>query len=392
MSLLTLPALFSRVLNSTKKLTELPTMEEETQDLVAECLGDLRNLHSRIISLSMFSPNETLEDISTRDLVYLTVPYIFAEVQGRTKTTVRVDRMNSLVQTEKYIQNFAGLLERYEIVPEDERTLFDRKTANVADYSRRRELKINRYKKGKELKARIETIRKRRRQISSSEDAPTDFDLIASLLPADSNKPSEVNEEADSETEEILRETTLLLLRLLYAHASSQLESIEQELDLLRNAPPSPIMGPDDDDKRLQKRKEEENEWKLDIPTPGGPDGKGPLLDPSGKPLRPFTILPSDAADRARLQAQVFGPGHRLPSMTIDEYLEIEQQRGNIITGGGAASQAAPTSSEQLAIDSEMDGTLEGHMKEEMKRQKDENWARFTDENPKGAGNTMNRG
>lgn len=92
-----------------------------------------------------------------------------------------------------------------------------------------------------------------------------------------------MDEEADSETEEILRETTLLLLRLLYAHASSQLESIEQELDLLRNAPPSPIMGPDDDDKRLQKRKEEENEWKLDIPTPGGPDGKGPLLDPSGK-------------------------------------------------------------------------------------------------------------
>ena len=56
------------------------------------------------------------------------------------------------------------------------------------------------------------------------------------------------------------------------------------------------------------------------------------------------------------------------------------------------ASQAAPTSSEQLAIDAEMDGTLEGEFKEEMKRQKDESWARFTDENPRGAGNTMNRG
>jgi len=56
------------------------------------------------------------------------------------------------------------------------------------------------------------------------------------------------------------------------------------------------------------------------------------------------------------------------------------------------ASQAAPTSSEQLAIDAEMDGTLEGEMKEEMKRQKDEKWARYTDENPRGAGNTMNRG
>ena len=56
------------------------------------------------------------------------------------------------------------------------------------------------------------------------------------------------------------------------------------------------------------------------------------------------------------------------------------------------ASQAAPTSSEQLAIDAEMDGTFEGEFKEEMKRQKDESWARYTDENPRGAGNTMNRG
>jgi len=39
-----------------------------------------------------------------------------------------------------------------------------------------------------------------------------------------------------------------------------------------------------------------------------------------------------------------------------------------------------------------MDGTFEGELKEEMKRQKDEKWARYTDENPRGAGNTMNRG
>jgi immunoglobulin-binding protein 1 len=39
-----------------------------------------------------------------------------------------------------------------------------------------------------------------------------------------------------------------------------------------------------------------------------------------------------------------------------------------------------------------MDGTREGEEKAETKRVKDENWARFTDENPKGAGNTMNRG
>jgi len=78
--------------------------------------------------------------------------------------------------------------------------------------------------------------------------------------------------------------------------------------------------------------------------------------------------------------------------MSIDEYLEVERQRGNIITGGGAASYAAPTSSEKLAIDSEMDGTADGEKRAEEKRMKDESWASYVDEHPRGAGNTMNRG
>ena len=87
----------------------------------------------------------------------------------------------------------------------------------------------------------------------------------------------------DSETDDILRGTVLLLLRLLYVHASTQLQSMEQELELLRKAPPSPKIGPEGVDERDKKRKVEDDQWRLDIPVPGGPDGKGPLLDPTGK-------------------------------------------------------------------------------------------------------------
>ena len=53
--------------------------------------------------------------------------------------------------------------------------------------------------------------------------------------------------------------------------------------------------------------------------------------------MRPFTILPSTTqlSDRERLRGEVFRNGHRLPTMTIDEYLDEEKRRGNIITGGG---------------------------------------------------------
>lgn len=131
------------------------------------------------------------------------------------------------------------------------------------------------------------------------------------------------------------------------------------------------------------------------------------------QPLRPFTILPgSSSSTRSRMQAEVFRPDHRLPTMTMDEYLEEESRRGNIITGGGSVqhpqtkiqlkkceciccrpqSQSAPTRSEQLALDSEMDGTIESELKAEEKRQEEEHWARYIDLHPKGEGNTMNRG
>lgn len=127
-------------------------------------------------------------------------------------------------------------------------------------------------------------IRKERGQTLTSEDTSTDFDLISSLLPSPSSTENE-GEELDSEVDQILRETILLLLRLLYAQSNAQLQSMKQELELLRNAPPSPIHSPprDIEDPRDKQRKEDEEMWKLDIPVPGGPDGKGPLLDPTGK-------------------------------------------------------------------------------------------------------------
>jgi hypothetical protein len=78
--------------------------------------------------------------------------------------------------------------------------------------------------------------------------------------------------------------------------------------------------------------------------------------------------------------------------MSIDEYLEVERERGNILTGGGPQSEEQLTSSEQLALDSEMDGSAFAQARAEEKRQKDEQWAIFTELNPRGSGNTMNRG
>ncbi|KAI0636606.1 serine/threonine protein phosphatase PP2A-associated protein [Trametes polyzona] len=386
-----LSALFRRALTTAAKAYNLPTIDDETQELVKSALADLRQCSVRISKLSLFSPNEQLVDIPTRDLVYLLVPYVLSEVQSRVRATEREDRLDLVQGVKRHLEAYIHYLEQYEVVSEEDKELYGRPASSVTDPAKRRELKIKQYKREKDIKARIEVARKRTNQ--GATEPNSNLELIASILPDPSKTTSDSNEEPDADTEEVLREAIILLLRYIYAEAQTQLERTNEELELLRHAPPEPPQRPPVNDPRVAKRQAEDDMWKLDAPlNKGGPDGKGPLLDPQGKPLRPFVLLGSNAADRSRLQSQVFQADHRLPTMSIEEYLQIEQERGNIITGGGPASENKPTSKEQLAIDAEQDGTLFGEEKAEEKRQKDESWAQFTDANPRGAGNTMNRG
>jgi immunoglobulin-binding protein 1 len=102
----------------------------------------------------------------------------------------------------------------------------------------------------------------------------------------------------------------------------------------------------------------------------------GPILSKDGKPLKPFTLLDS----RQRLRDGVFRPDHSLPTMTIDEYLEEEKRRGGMIEGGG----------EQSGRPAEPDE--ENYEKADIETMKAREWDEFTEANPKGSGNTLNRG
>lgn len=166
-------------------------------------------------------------------------------------------------------------LEAYDIVPETERVLYGQQPSSIRDAAKRREVKIRQYKAEKDLRTRIEVIRGRRRQLVSEDRSFSDFDLVASLL-----LPSEDDAE-DSETENVLREATLLLLRLFYAHACAQLECVDQEIQLLRNAPPPPPLPKPPADRRRDTIKDQEDMWKVDA-APELPN-RGSLLDSHGK-------------------------------------------------------------------------------------------------------------
>jgi hypothetical protein len=102
----------------------------------------------------------------------------------------------------------------------------------------------------------------------------------------------------------------------------------------------------------------------------------GPILSKEGKPLKPFTLLNS----RQTVRDGVFRSGHNLPTMTIDEYLEEEKRRGGIIDGGGENSGNTPEINE------------DDHAELDQETMKAREWDEFKEENPRGSGNTLNRG
>ncbi|KAF8599070.1 hypothetical protein BDV93DRAFT_477909 [Ceratobasidium sp. AG-I] len=386
---ISLSARYSRALSAASSLSNYSALSDEYKSISSGALTDLKLVSTAINDLQLFSKNETLEDISTRQLVFLSVPYATGELLLSLPAPDPTLRQDVLVQAESELQKFISYVVDYGVVDEAVIQGINKSAQMMNNPAMRREVKIQQYQAEKQLKSQIQALRSR--SLSASVDEPSNnYDALRMLLPTPSQKTGTVNQDEDDDLDlddETTRELSILLLRLLFTQAHTSLLTLSQELQLLRSLPSNPTSTSEPASAPPQ-----DNTWRLDQPR-GGPDGRGPLMDPQGKPLRPFTIMPSrQMVDRTRLQQEVFRPDHRLPTMTIDEYLAEEERRGNIITGGGKASQEAPTSSEQLTVDSEQDGTVFGDEKTEEKRIKDEEWAAYTDANPKGMGNTMNRG
>ena len=184
--------------------------------------------------------------------------------------------------------------------------------------------------------------------------------------------------EPDDDT---LREIYLTEIDLSTHHTFHALDIIAQELKILAIMPPTPPPVPAEGEKDYRERnglRKDEYSDRLDASLSGlYRSGKaGPILSKEGKPLQPFTLLDS----RQRLQDGVFRPDHSLPTMTIDEYLKEEKKRGGMIDGGGEQSgRSADVDEDDMArADAE---TL-----------KSREWDEFTEANPRGSGNTINRG
>ena len=189
------------------------------------------------------------------------------------------------------------------------------------------------------------------------------------------------NQTALEHDDTALRDLQMAEIELSIHQTFQSLDAITQELNILAMKPLSPLPEPQRREADHREQKGIYSEQYSDRLDPSLSDmyrkGKaGPILNREGKPLQPFTLLDS----RQRLQNSVFRPDHSLPTMTIDEYLAEERKRGGMLDGGDVNSTNA------AALDED---SMEQIDAETMKARE---WDEFVEANPKGSGNTINRG
>lgn len=337
------------------------TTSDSYRDTLSAAIAGYQEALELISRLSVFSPNESVEDISTSDLPYLLVNYRLAELVQKTPSTSPQARKQTISCARDALGRYIHLLDSYSLLtPQQDRLLqiytedpASFSTVSTSDPTARRNAKIENFRAEKELRQRLEFLQRR---------------------------PG-YGADGDGGDEEAVRAVHLANLGFCTHQAFQALEGINREMEVLAlapAAPPDPQGLPSSDadaDARQRRRPGDGYSERLDGPVAGLGRG-GPLLTKEGKPLQPFTLLNT----RQELRKGVFRPSHNLPTMTIDEYLEEERRRGGIIEGGGEASlrTAEPDEDDMEKADAE---TMKARA-----------WDEFKEANPRGAGNTLNRG
>ncbi|KAF1362696.1 type 2A phosphatase-associated protein 42 [Lizonia empirigonia] len=326
-----------------------PTYQENLTNTIATYLQCLKKAED----FSLFSPNETLEDITSSDIQYMAINYHLAELIQKVFTPEVSSRKEHLLQARARYERFLKLLDSYDMLGKGDAKLFESynedkqnfSTVSTKDAAARRDVKIARFKEEKELKRKLEYLQQ--------------------------------NPKLAEQDDQVVRDLNLTNIAFMVHQTFQSLESLAQELHIISLAPPAPPPGQQTrpEDGREDGRDKSGYSDRLDGQV-GGLRYSGPILSSDGKPMRPFTLLDN----RQTLKKNVFRPDHSLPTMTIDEYLEEEKRRGGIIEGGGPQSEVRPEPNED---------DFDAADAETMKARA---WDEFTEENPKGSGNTINRG
>ncbi|KAG0261265.1 hypothetical protein BG011_001153 [Mortierella polycephala] len=327
--------------------SSLASNSDEFQSKVNQSIQGFQRSGDMVRQLSLFSENEFMEDISTKDLRFLLTEYYLGELFLK---KVSQDRLADLSASKEHFDHFLLQCETHDILTAADKKYLEQLITNAPkDAATRRGEKIARFKREKEMRNQIEEFHKILGTTSSGYEG-----------------------ELSSELEDQYRDFVLLHLQYAIFQTTEQLVGIQQEIPMLKQMQERRAAEGSNDSRASTRNQDDSRDGRVDDSRIW--NATGPLMDPQGRPLRPFVITNK----KAEMMKGVFRPGHSLPTMSIEQYLDQEIERGNFLSGGTEEPKKK-----------EADDNDEEAVNAETIKARD--WDDFKDDNPKGWGNKGGR-
>ena len=157
-------ALFATAKALSKQLEDWETTSQTHQDNLRAAISKFEECRDLVDQASMFSPNETEDDIASGDLQYLSVNYYLGDLIPKVTGT---DRKSLLRRSQEAYERYLGLLETYGLLSTEDEKLLERyrdsrdgfQLLPNADPTLRRNAKMARFRQEKELKQKLEVCK-----------------------------------------------------------------------------------------------------------------------------------------------------------------------------------------------------------------------------------------
>lgn len=351
---------------------------QEFQDQLNENIYKLINLRNKVFNeLALFSGNETLDDLTTSSINFLSINYYLGllsskkqSVGGKSTSLLESNKLKILFlqrSIQLYMQ-YLNMLDNYGILDKFLSSTIE--TFNDPMNPILGEL----YKQSKSSTDINNAYLKRQQKIEMNRQTTSIEKKIKQLEDQYKINKGVSDEDFSATDEEMYRNLLIMRLKLLSYNAFNEIEQILYEIELLHNfVKMAPV-------ENTQPNKENRN-------TTEDPTGftekleifNKPILSKSGKVLRTFTLTNK----RQQLRDKVKGYGQYGPTMTVEEFLQHEFESGRVLQGG---------KDELIREQQEKEDNEDNYEYNDRETYKAREWDEFKENNPRGSGNTMNRG